>query len=149
MLCPRAACRLTGISTFPSIGTQEEYRGTDVYLPRFMGVSAGLKGPRLGVLTWWLWLLWAGEPSCLSFAVQWGSGGTSGGRSGGGAGSGMSGALLARSVSLTPSLSASAPFSLLLSFLGLISLASALAPDHWLLLTAQQQQQQQQVTRNT
>ena len=48
----------------------------------------------------------------------------------------MSGALLARSRSrsLPASLSRSPPRSLLLSFRGLISLAKALAPDHWLLL---------------
>lgn len=46
----------------------------------------------------------------------------------------MSGALLARSRSLPASLSRSTPRSLLLSFRGLISLAKALAPDHWLLL---------------
>lgn len=63
-------------------------------------------------------------------------GGVSGRSRGGGAGSGMSGGVFTCSLSLLPSLSWSPTLSLLLSFRGLISLTKALAPDHWLLLTA-------------
>ena len=105
------------------------------YLPRQMGVRGGLWGPKLRLLVWLFWVPWVWSLSCMSLAIRSGSGGgVSGWRRGGGAGSGMSGALLARSLSFPPSLSRSPPLSLLLSFRGLISLAKAFAPDHWLFL---------------
>lgn len=106
-------------------------------IPLPMGVRAGLCGLRVGLLTWLLWLLRVWPLSCMSPATGRESrGGVSGRRRGGGAGSGMSGAVFTCSLSLPPSLSWSPPLSLLLSFRGLISLTKALAPDHWLLLTA-------------
>lgn len=81
-----------------------------------------------------LWLLWL-LPPCESLPVlREIGGGVSGGRRGGVAGRGISGTLLAPSLSLLGSLSRSPPRSRLLSFRGLISLAKALAPDHWRLL---------------
>lgn len=107
-----------------------------VCLPLLMGVTTGLWGLMLGLVVWLLWLLWVWLPSWDSLPVRWRWGDWfSGGRSGGGTGKGMSGMLFARSLSLPPSLSRSPPLSLLLSFRGFISLAKALAPDHWLLLT--------------
>lgn len=90
----------------------------DASSPLQMGVRAGLCAPT--------WL----PPSCTSLTVRCGTGGgVSGGRRGGGDGSGMSGAHLVRSASLA------SRSRLPLSFRGLMSLARALAPDHWLFLT--------------